>query len=86
MNSFANEFLNVALEGYDDGLLVKGLLVVGTKAYGIGSCIVAVKESVGLFHQICLEDVLYVPNLFHHHPRFFSVTSTCSQDERQFHF
>ena len=34
MNGFANEFLDMTLEGYDDGLLVKGL-VSGTKAYGI---------------------------------------------------
>jgi hypothetical protein len=49
MNGFANEFLNMTLEGYDDGLLVKGL-VSGTKAYGIGSCIVIAKDSVGMFH------------------------------------
>ncbi len=49
MNAFANEFLNMALEGYDDGLLVKGL-VSGTKTYGIGSCIVVVKDCVGMFH------------------------------------
>ena len=36
MNDFANEFLNMKSEGYDDGLIVKGL-VLGTKAYGIGS-------------------------------------------------
>ena len=39
MNGFANEFLNMKLKEYDDGLIVKGL-VSGTKAYGIGSCIV----------------------------------------------
>jgi hypothetical protein len=71
MNGFANKFLNMTLEGYDDGLLVKGL-VSGTKAYDIGSCIVAVKDRVGYFNQICLEDVLYVPDLLHHHPRLFS--------------
>ena len=68
------------LEGYDDGLLVKELASC-TKAYGIGSCIIDVKDSVGIFHQVCLEDVLYVPNLIHHHPRIFSVISACSQDE-----
>ena len=78
MNGFANEFLNMTLEGYD-GLLVKGL-VSGTQAYGIGSYIVVVKDSARVFRQICLEDVLYVPNLIiHHHPRFFSVISACSQ-------
>ena len=65
------------LEGYDDELLVMGL-VSGTKAYGIGSCIVVMKDNVGMYRHICLEDVLYVPNLLHHHPRFFSVISTCS--------
>jgi len=45
MNGFANEFLNITLEGYDDGLLVKGL-VSGTEARGIGSCIVVVTDSV----------------------------------------
>jgi len=85
MNGFANEFFNMQLEGYNDGLLVKDL-VSGTQAYGIGSCIVAVKDSVGMYHQICLEDVLYVPNLLHHHPRIFSVISGCSQDECQCHF
>jgi hypothetical protein len=71
MNGFANEFLNMTLEGYDDGLLVKEL-VSGTKAHGIGSCIVVGKDSVGMFHRICLENVLYVPNLLHHHPRIFT--------------
>ena len=85
MNGFANEFFNMALEGYDDGLRVKGL-VFGTKAHGIGSCIVVVKDSVELFHYICLEDVLYVPSLLHYHPRIFSVISTCSQDGCQCHF
>jgi hypothetical protein len=85
MNSCANDFLNMTLEGYDDGLLVKGL-VSGTKAYGNGSCIVVVTYSVGMFNQICLEDVLYVPNLLHHHPRIFSVVSACSQDECQCRF
>ena len=80
MNGFANDFFNMTLEGYDDGLLVKGL-VSGTKAYGIGSCIFIVKDSVGMYHQICLEDLLYVPNLLHHHPRIFGVISACSQDE-----
>jgi hypothetical protein len=60
--------------------------VFGTKAYGIGSCIVVVKDSVGLCHQICLDDVLYVPNLLHHHPRILSVISAYSQDECQCHF
>ncbi len=45
MNGIANGFLNMTLEGYDDGLLVKGL-VPGTHAYGIGSCIVFVKDNV----------------------------------------
>ena len=36
MNGFANNFLNMTLEGYDDGLIVKRL-VYGTKACGIGS-------------------------------------------------
>jgi hypothetical protein len=58
MNGFANEFLSMTFEGYDDGLLIKGL-VSSTKAFGIGSCIVVVKDSVGLSHQICLDDVLY---------------------------
>ena len=53
MHDFANDFLNMKLKGYDDGLLVKGQ-VSGTKAYGIGSCIVFAKDNVGLFHQICL--------------------------------
>jgi hypothetical protein len=35
MNGFAYEFLTVALEEYDDGLLIKGL-VSGTTAYGNG--------------------------------------------------
>ena len=83
---FTDEFLNLTLlEGYDDVLLVKGL-VSCTKAYGIGSCIVVVKDSVGLFHPICLEDVLYVPNLLHHLPRFCFVISACSQDECQCYF
>jgi len=85
MNCFAKEFFNVTLEGYDDGLLVKGL-VSSTKAYGIGSCIVVLKDSVGMYHQICLEDELYVPNTLHHHPRMFSVILACSQDECQCHF
>jgi hypothetical protein len=85
MNGFANEFLNMTLEGYDYGLLVKGLVPV-TKAYGIGLCIIAVKDSVGTFQEICLEDVLYVPNLLHRHPRVFSAVSACSQDECQCHF
>ena len=85
MNGFANAFFDMKLEGYDDGLLVKGL-VSGTKAYGIGSCIVVMKDSDGMYHQICLEDVLYVPNLLHHHPRIFSVISACSQDECECHF
>jgi hypothetical protein len=62
----------MTLEGYDDGLLVKDL-VSCTKAYGIGSCIVVVKASVGMYHQICIEDVLYVPNLLNLYPRIFSV-------------
>jgi hypothetical protein len=70
------------LEGYDDVLIVKGL-VFSTKAYGIGSCIVVVKDNVGMFHQICLEDVLYAPNLLHNYPIFFSVILACSQDEWQ---
>ena len=74
MNGHASEFLDMQLEGYDDGILVKGL-VSGTKAYGIGSCIVVVRDSVGIYHQICLHDVLYVPNLLHYHPRVFSVIS-----------
>ena len=49
MNGFANDLFNLKLEGYDDGLLVKGL-VSGTNAYGIGSCIVVVKDSVRLYH------------------------------------
>jgi len=85
MNGFANEFLNMKLEGCDDGLIVKGL-VFGTKAYGIGSCIVVVEDNISMFHQICLEDVLYVPNLLHHHPRIFSVISACSQNECQCNF
>jgi len=85
MNGFANAFFSMKFKGYHDGLLVKGL-VSGTKAYGIGACIVVMKDSVGLYHQICLEDVLYVPNLLHHHPRIFSVISTCSQDECECHF
>ena len=39
-----------------------------------------------MFHQKCLEDVLYVPNLLHHHPSIFSGISACSQDECQCHF
>jgi hypothetical protein len=73
------------LEGYDDGILVKGL-VSSTKAYGIGSCIVVVRDSSGMYHQVCLEDVLYVPNLIHHHPRVFRVISACSQDDYECHF
>ena len=78
-------FFDIKLEGYDDGLLVKGL-VSGTKAYSIGSCIVVIKDSVVIYRQICLEDVLYVPNLPHRHPRIFSVVSTCSQEEFECHF
>jgi hypothetical protein len=37
MNGFANDFFDTKLEGYDDGLLVKGL-VSGTKAYGLMHC------------------------------------------------
>jgi hypothetical protein len=85
MNGFADEFFNLKLEGYDDGILVKGL-VSGTKAYGIGSCIVVVRDNFGMHHQLCLEDVLYVPNLLHHHPRVFSVISACSQDDYGGHF
>jgi len=44
------------------------------------------KDSVGMYHHICVEDVLYVPNLLHHHPRVFSAISACSQDECQWHF
>jgi hypothetical protein len=72
------------LERYDDGLLVKGL-VSGTKACGIGSCIVVVKASFGMYHQICLQDVIYVLNLLHHYPRIFSVILACSQDESECH-
>jgi hypothetical protein len=71
MNGFANDIFDMKLEGYDDGLLVKGLVSV-TKACGIGPCIVVMKDSVEMYHQICLEDVLYVPNLLHHHPRIVS--------------
>jgi len=39
-----------------------------------------------MFHQMCLEDVIYVPILLHHHPRIFSVISACAQDECQCHF
>jgi len=42
-----------------------------------------VKDRIGMYHQICLEDVLFVPNLLHHHPGIFSVISACSQDECQ---
>jgi hypothetical protein len=73
------------MEGYDDGLVVKGL-VSGTLAYGIGSGIVVVKDNVGMLYQKCLEDVLYVPNLLNHHLRIFSVISACSQNECQCHF
>jgi len=79
MNGFANEFFNIKLEGYDDGILVKGL-VSGTKAFGIGSCILVMKGSVVMYRQICLEGVLYVPNLIHHHPIIFNIISTCSQN------
>ena len=85
MNGHANEFLDMQLEGYDDGILVNGL-VSGTKAYGIGSCIVVVRDNGGIYHQICLHDVLYVPNLLHNHPRVFSVISACSQEEYECHF
>jgi hypothetical protein len=85
MNGLANEFFDMKLEGYDDGILVKGL-ASGTKAYGIGSCIVVVGDSSGMHHQVCLEDVLYVPNLLHQHPRVFSVISACSQDDYTCHF
>jgi hypothetical protein len=85
MNGFAKEMFDMKLEGYDNGLLEKGL-VSGTKAYGIGSCIAVIKDSVGMYNQICLEDVIYVPNLLHHHLRNFSVISTCSQDECECHF
>ena len=84
MNDFDNELINKTLEGYDDGDLAKGLLP-STKAYGIGICIVVLKDSVGSFHRICLEDVIYVPNLLHH-PTFFSVISACSQDDCQLYF
>jgi len=77
MNGFANEIFNLKLEGYDDGILVK-VLVSGTKAYVIGSCIVVVRDCFGMYHQVCLEDVIYVSNLLHHHPRVFSVISACS--------
>jgi hypothetical protein len=72
----------MSMEGYDDDVLVKGR-VSCTKAYGIGSCIVVLKDSVGSSHQICLDDVLYVPNLLHHPPIIFFVITTCSQDEYQ---
>jgi hypothetical protein len=85
MNGFANEFLNMKMKGYDNGLIVKGL-VSGRKTFGIGFCIVVVKNSVGMLHQICLEDVLFVSNLLHHHPRIFSFMSACSHDECQCHF
>ena len=79
MNGYADEIFNLKLEGYDDGILVKGL-VSDTKAYDIGSCIVVVQDNVGMYHQVCLEDVLYVANLLNHYPRVFSVISACSQD------
>jgi hypothetical protein len=85
MNGFAIEFINMTLKGYDDGPLVKEL-VYGRKTYGIGSCIVVVKDSVGMSHPICLEDVPYVPNLLHHHPGIFRIISACSQNECQCHF
>jgi hypothetical protein len=44
------------------------------------------KDSVGMCRHICLEDVLYVPNLLHHPPRIFGVISACSQDECECHF
>ncbi len=78
-------FFTMQLGGYDDGVLVKGL-VSGTKAYGIGLCIVVARDSVGMYHQICLQEVLYVPILLHHHPRVFSVIPTCSQEEYECHF
>ena len=83
MNGFANAFINIILEGYDDHALVKGL-PSGTKAYGrVGICKVVLKDSFESYHQICFEDLLYVPNLLHHHPQIFSVISTCSQDDCQ---
>ena len=85
MNGFENDFLNLTSDGYVDGLMVKGL-TSGTKAYGIGTCVVVCKGEDGLFQQFSLKDVLYVPNLTHHHPRIFSVISACSQDDFQCHF
>jgi len=49
MNGCANDIFNMTLEGSDDGLLVKGI-TSSTKAYGIGSCIGVVKDSVGMYH------------------------------------
>ena len=79
MNGFADEFLNLESDGYVDGVMVKGL-TTGTKAYGIGTCVIVCKGEDGLFQQFSLQDVLYVPNLMHHHSRIFSVISACSQD------
>jgi len=39
-----------------------------------------------MFHQICLEDVLYVLNLLHRLPTFVCIISSCFQDECQCHF
>ena len=71
--------------GYVDRVHVKGL-TSNTKACGIGSCIVCFQDDSRAFHQKCLEDVLYAPNLLQHYSRIFSVISACSQDEFQCHF
>jgi hypothetical protein len=87
MDVYHNEFFNTTSDaGYVDGVPVKGLTSY-TKANGIGSFIICLKDEYGVFHQKCLEDVLYVPTLLHHHfSRIFSVISTCSQDDFQRHF
>jgi hypothetical protein len=80
MNVQLTEFFYMRSYRYVDGVLVKGLKS-NTKAYGIGSCIMCYIDDYRVVHQTCLEDVLYVPALFHHYSRIFSVTSACSHDE-----
>ena len=85
MKGHHNDFFNMIWDGCVDGVPVKGL-PSNTKAYGIGSFIIFLKDESRVFQQKCLEDVLYLPTLYDHYLRIFGVISAYLQDEFQFYF
>ena len=48
INGHHNEFINTTGEGYVDAVLLKGL-TSNTKDYGIGTCIICLKDENGAF-------------------------------------